>query len=304
MARTHVAFRAADDNSARKLPAGGRRRQTPRQRAARKINLLRDVFEVVLARDGDVTPVAWAYVVARLLASASAGLAHIKLAQFWNYPGLTAESLAKYLARFGIDLDNETLLRIIANAKAHGGKPIRNSEIRDRLGLTLDDIIKAKAGLLSWETKEEKAERRKASEKARKQLARKTKATARQRAKHAERERERRAANGARPHRESASRLRPWQQLGISRATWYRKKYCKAETDSCGEGAAVRSRENVRQIRASAARKQSLHIAGCGRAEAVPVVAAVFGPAEATPPIEANGVTPRPPDRIHQAKGG
>lgn len=37
------------------------------------------------------------------------------------------------------------------------------------------------------------------------------------------RRREKRWADGARPHAESAERTRPWEALGMSRATWYRK---------------------------------------------------------------------------------
>ena len=47
-------------------------------------------------------------------------------------------------------------------------------------------------------------------------------------------ERRRRSEAGAKPHAESAQRKQPWNSLGISRATYYRRKSFKPrETDSC-----------------------------------------------------------------------
>lgn len=48
-----------------------------------------------------------------------------------------------------------------------------------------------------------------------------TPALARER--HAEREKAKRVAAGATPHEQSKARLKPWEQLGMSRATWYRQ---------------------------------------------------------------------------------
>src|SRR5262249_36626913 len=47
------------------------------------------------------------------------------------------------------------------------------------------------------------------------------------------REAVRRRANGARPHSESLSATKPWEALGMSRRTWYRRRSGTVGTDSC-----------------------------------------------------------------------
>ena len=56
-----------------------------------------------------------------------------------------------------------------------------------------------------------------------------TPALARER--HADRERARRAAAGATPHSKSDAQLKPWEKLGMSRRTWYRK----GKPEPCGQ---------------------------------------------------------------------
>lgn len=53
----------------------------------------------------------------------------------------------------------------------------------------------------------------------------------RQRRAKADKELQKRAANGARPHAQSAARTKPWETEGVSRRTWYDRR--RKEKDSC-----------------------------------------------------------------------
>ncbi|PPQ16339.1 hypothetical protein CV770_26710 [Bradyrhizobium sp. AC87j1] len=55
-----------------------------------------------------------------------------------------------------------------------------------------------------------------------------------QKAKHKQRESDRRRARGAKSHTESLDRTRPWEAEGISRRTWFRRRAAEDGTNSCG----------------------------------------------------------------------
>jgi hypothetical protein len=102
------------------------------------------------------------------------------------------------------------IMRIVASAlrkkEKQGGYRYKSLTIGERLDVTADEVQRLQLQTIyaATDTREEIEQRR--------------------RTRRAQAKRQARKAAGAKPHGESARRLKPWEDLGISRATYYRQQ--------------------------------------------------------------------------------
>jgi hypothetical protein len=143
----------------------------------------------------------------------------INTPNFWE--GLTVDSLAEAARRSGFTAHKnsvESIFESVSDYRNKGGKPLTTKFIGEFLKISAEERLLAKAYNIPAydETSEQAAER--------------------VREKAAVRMRKNRKDKGAKPREESFSRTKPWEALGMSRATWYRNKrngQVQGETNSC-----------------------------------------------------------------------
>lgn len=177
--------------------------------------LMRDVIRVaaIMDRDGlDRDPDRWLFVGASILGSVDACTYYSKdkygqpVKRKW--PGLTYASLHRFAHDCRLDVTPDQLNRAIsygADWFENGGRRMRPETIGQMLDVT--DKIRDEARAWGIVPKDMTVEALKA----------------RVRSNQAARCAARRAANGATPRSQSLARTKPWDQLGMSERTWYRR---------------------------------------------------------------------------------
>jgi hypothetical protein len=225
MATLRASYRTRNDH-ATALAVSGIEQATPARR--KRAGTLPKVYALALLRLGELALLARhrgrvgrpfqpadAPDVALLAAHALAPLAGLKTrGRREPHPGLDVLSLADVLARHGLALDPDRLLRIVHHVERSRDQP-RPFELTMQL-----------AGLLVGLTREERTnlDIRTMDAVDEPTTARRERKREEKRAMDRERARLTRAAAGARPHAESERKRQPWKALGISESTWKRRK--------------------------------------------------------------------------------
>jgi hypothetical protein len=162
-------------------------------------------------------PAPWLMVLANILSSApKKWLGDRRGTPAPEYFGLSEAALSIAARRAGLRASRNQIANQIAATKAWRKKesarlgrphyvPMSSSTIGRLLGVTAEVRLEAKAwSIIPYgATKEELMEQ--------------------YRERHCNRQSDRRLAKGAKPRDQSFSRIKPWEKLGISRRSWYRK---------------------------------------------------------------------------------